>query len=146
MMEKRGLNIYFIHSAKSDFNNLLYLPVLRSKILSNHTLVFPETEANKDTYYKDLMDKADVFVVELTSADAGFNMQLKHAIMSKKPILALAQKGIGYDAKYQNLLKNIIGYSSGDELRYFVETFANNNKDKIGGGKVDPTLVLGVLN
>ncbi len=145
-MEKRGLKIYFIHSARSDFNNLLYLPVLRSKILANHTLVFPDSEANKDKYYKDLMDEADVFVAELTSPDTGFNMELKNAIMLKKPILALAQKSIGYEEKYQRLLKNVIGYSTEEEVRYFVEMFAENYKDKISGGKVDPTLILGVLN
>ncbi|MCH5167152.1 MAG: hypothetical protein J1F35_04580 [Erysipelotrichales bacterium] len=145
-MEKRGLSVYFIHSAKSDFNNLIYLPVLRSKVLANHTLVFPDSEANKDIYYKDLMDKADLFVVELTSPDTGFNMELKYALMSKKPILALAQKKIGYEEKYQKLLNKVIGYSTEQEIRYFVENFVESYKDKISGGKVDPTLVLGVLN
>ena len=145
-MENGGLKIYFVHSAKSDFNNLLYLPVLRSKILANHTLVFPDNEANKDIYYKDLMDKCDLYVIELTSPDTGFNMELKHALMSKKPILALAQKSVGYEEKYQKLLKNVIGYTTEEELRYFVETFVENNKDKVHGGIVDPTLVLGVLN
>lgn len=146
MMEKRGLKIYFIHSAKSDYNNLLYLPVLRSKVLSNHTLVFPDSEANKERYYKDIMDEADLYVVELTKPDTGFNMELKYAIMSKKPILALAQKSIGYDEKYQNLLKNVIGYTTEEDVRYFIETFVESYKDKINAGKVDPTLILGVLN
>ena len=47
-MEKRGLKIYFIHSAKSDFNKNIYLPVLRSRVLANHTLVFPDSEVKKD--------------------------------------------------------------------------------------------------
>ena len=47
----RGLNIYFIHSSKCDYNNLIYLPVLRSNILSHHTLVFSRSEENKDKYY-----------------------------------------------------------------------------------------------
>lgn len=145
-MEKRGLKIYFIHSAKSDFNNLLYLPALRSKILANHTLVFPENEQNKERYYKDIMDEADLFVCELTNPDVGFNMELKYAIMSKKPILPLAQKNIGYDPKYQKLLKNVIGYSTEDEVRYFIEKFVDSYKDRINDGKVDPTLILGVLN
>lgn len=145
-MEKRGLKIYFIHSAKSDFNKLLYLPVLRSRILANHTLIFPDSEENKNKYYKDLMDEADVFVIELTNPDVGFNMELKNAIMLKKPILVLAQKSLGYEEKYQRLLKSVIGYSTEEELRYFIEKFAENYKDKINGGKVDPTLILGVLN
>lgn len=145
-MEKRGLNIYFIHSAKSDYNNLIYLPVLRSGILANHTLIFPDSEDNKDYYYKDLMERADIFVVELTSPDAGFNLELKNAIMLKKPILALAQKSTGYDEKYRKLLERVIGYDTEEELRYFVEQFAENYKDKINAGKVDPTLILGVIN
>ena len=145
-MEKRGLSVYFIHSAKSNYNDLIYLPVLRSKVLANHTLIFPDSEANQDVYYKDLMDKADVFVAELTSPDVPFNMELKQAIISKKPILALAQKKLGYEEKYQKLLKNVIGYSTEEEIRYFIETFVENYKDKISGGKLDPTLVLGVLN
>lgn len=145
-MKKRGLKIYFIHSAKSDFNKNIYLPVLRSRVLANHTLVFPDSEANKERYHKDIMEEADVFVVELSNPDAGFNIELKSAIMLKKPILALAQKSLGYEEKYQRLLKNVIGYSTEEELRYFVETFAENYKDKVNGGKVDPTLILGVIN
>ena len=145
-MKKHGLKVYFIHSRKIDYNNDIYLPVLRSNILSHHTLIFPETDEHKDTYYKDLMDKADVFVVELTNPDTGFNMELKQAIVLKKPVLALAKKSIGYEEKYQKLLKNVFGYSNGEELQYYVETFVNNYKDKIHGGKVDQTVVLGILN
>lgn len=145
-MEKRGLNVYFIHSSKSDYNNLIYLPVLRSRVLANHTLVFPDSEENRERYYKDIMDEADLYVVELTSPDTGFNMELKYAIMSKKPILALAQKSLGYDEKYQSLLKNVVGYSSQDDVRSFIEMFVESYKDKINAGKVDPTLILGVLN
>ncbi len=146
MDKKRGLKVYFIHSTKIDYNNLIYLPVLRSRELSNHRLIFPQNEENKDKYYKDLIDDADVLVVELTSPDIGFNMELKQAIITKKPILALAQKSIGYDSKYQKLLKNVIGYSNEAEFRYFVETFVKNYETRINAGKSDPTVVLGILN
>ena len=145
-MEKEGLKVYFIHSRRIDYNNDIYLPVLRSNILSKHTLIFPETEANKNTYYKDIMASADLFVVDLTNPDTGFNLELKEAIVSKKPILALAKKSIGYEAKYQKLLKNVIGYSNQAELAYYVETFVNNYIGKIHDGVVDSTVVLGVLN
>lgn len=146
MKSKRGLKVYFIHSTKIDYNNLIYLPVLRSRELSHHRLVFSQTEDNKDKYYKDLIASADLLVVELTSPDIGFNMELKEAITSKKPILALAQKNIGYDSKYQKLLKNVIGYGNEVEFRYFVETFVKNYDERMNAGKTDPTVVLGVLN
>lgn len=146
MSKKKGLKVYFVHSDKMDYNNLIYLPVLRSNYLSNHKLVFGKTKANENTYFKDIMDECDLIVVELTNPDVGFNMQLKQALMSKKPILSLAQKDIGYDEKYQKLLKNVIGYSTEEEFRYFVETFVKTYDGKIDSGHVDPTVVLGLLN
>ena len=44
-MKKR---IYFIHSRKIDYNELIYLPVLRSKALHNHELMLPENEDIKN--------------------------------------------------------------------------------------------------
>lgn len=146
MSKKKGLKVYFVHSDKVDYNNLIYLPVLRSNYLSNHKLVFSKTVENENKYFKDIMDECDLLVVELTSPDVGFNMQLKQAIISKKPILALAQKSVGYDEKYQKLLKNVIGYSTEEEFRYFVETFVKTYEGKVSEGKVDQTVVLGVLN
>lgn len=145
-MKKGGLKVYFVHSRRIDYNNDIYLPVLRSNILSKHTLIFPETNANKDTYYKDLMEKADIFIVDLTNPDTGLNMELKESILLKKPILALAKRSIGYEEKYQKLLKNVIGYDNPQELVSYVERFVESYKDKINNGKVDSTVVLGKLN
>ena len=145
-MKKRGLKVYILHSRKTNYNEDLYLPLLRSRELSYHTLVMSTTEKLKDTYYKTLIDDCDLVVAELSHPDMGFNMELKEAIVAKKPILPLANKEIGYDDKYNKLLKNIVGYADTNELVYFVETFVNNYADKINEGKVDPTVVIGVLN
>ena len=116
----RRLNIYFVHSDSSNYNDLIYLPVLSSNILSHHNLLFPNSEENKNIYYKDMINKADIIVVELTDPDVTFNMELKQAIVSGKPILALAQKAKGFDPRYQSLLKNVIGYNNKEEFKYFV--------------------------
>ena len=142
----RKLNIYFIHSESSNYNDLIYLPVLSSNILSHHNLLFPESEDNKSVFYKDMINKADIIVVELTNPDLTFNMELKQAIVSGKPILALAQKKLGFDARYQKLLKNVIGYENGSELRYFVETFAKTYESGENLNSKDSTVVLGMLN
>ena len=115
--------IYFIHSRKIDYNDLIYLPVLRSEVLHTHELMLPESENLKNVYYKDLINDADLIVVELSNPDLGFNMELKQAILSKKPILALANKKIGFDTKYQKLLKNVYGYETEKEFREYVEKF-----------------------
>lgn len=139
-MKKR---IYFIHSRKIDYNELIYLPVLRSKALHNHELMLPESEDLKNEYYKDLINKADLIVVELTNPDIGFNMELKQAILSRKPMLAVANKTIGFDMKYQKLLKNVYGYSNEAEFRELVEKFVakHQNDETVDAG----TLILGTI-
>lgn len=137
-MEKK---IYFIHSRKIDYNELVYLPVLRSEILHNHDLMLPECENLKDKYYKDLIDEADLLVLVIMNPDIGFNMELKQAILSKKPILAIANKNVGFDIKYQKLLKNVYGFQNEEEFRNLVEKFVvkheNDSRSDVG------TLVLG---
>ena len=144
-MEKPLLRIYFIHSGLINANELIYLPCLRSERLSHDELIFPNSNRYKEKYYKDLIDRSDVCVAELSKPDTGFNMELKYAIQDNKPILALANKTIGYDAKYDKLLKNIIGYTNEAEFRYFVETFAKNYEGKVYNGEVDSTIVVGML-
>jgi hypothetical protein len=144
-MEKPKLYIYFIHSSQVNANETIYLPCLRSEQLSHDKLIFPLSKENNDRYYKDMIDRSNVCVVELTKPDTGLNMELKYAITTKKPILALANKNIGYDAKYDKLLKNVIGYSNEAEFRYYVEAFAKNYEGRVYNGVVDSTIVVGML-
>ena len=144
-MEKPRLRIYFIHSSNINANEQIYLPVLRSDQLSHDELIFVGSNNYADKYYKDLIDRSNVCVVDLTDEDMGLNMELKYAITAKKPILALANKEKGYDAKYDKILKNVIGYSNEAEFRYFVETFAKNYEGKVYNNELDNTVVVGIL-
>ena len=144
-MEKPKLRIYFIHSSHIDANEQIYLPVLRSEQLSHDELLFSGSNNNVNKYYKDMIDRSNVCVVDLTDSDTGLNMELKYAITAKKPILALARKDKGYDVKYDKILKNVIGYSNENEFRYFVEVFAKNYEGKMYNDKVGGTVVVGIL-
>lgn len=145
-MKKRGYKIYFIHSDHIDYNELIYLPVLRSNYLSNHTLIFPDSLDNKDKYFKDIIHDADLIVAEMSKPDLTFNMEVKEAVIAKKPILGLANVNNGFDPKYQKLINNIVSYNNEEELRNFVEQFVKSYEGKIINGKLDNTVILGVLN
>lgn len=125
---------------------MIYLPVLRSNFLSNHELIFSGSLENRDKYYKDLISDAELLVVDLSNNDLTFNMQVKEAIISKKPILALASVNTGFDPKYQKMFPNILSYQNEEEFRDLVEKFVKNYDGKIINGKLDNTVILGVLN
>lgn len=143
---KEQIGIYFIHSSKINYNEEIYLPILRSNYLSNYKLIFPESNDNINKYYKDLINENDLLVINLTYSDTGLSLIAKDASSSGKPVLALARKDVGYDEKYQKLFKSVLAYSTEEEFRNFVEIFAKNYEGKIISGKVDPTIVLGSLN
>ena len=144
-MEKPRLRIYFIHASNINANEQIYLPLLRSDQLSHDELIFVGSNNYSDKYYKDLIDRSNVCVVDLSTTDMGLDMELKYAITAKKPILALADKVKGYDAKYDKILKNVIGYSNEAEFRYFVETFAKNYEGKVYNNELDNSVVVGIL-
>lgn len=144
--KKRGYNVLFFHSDKMDYNNLIYLPVLRSNYLSRHRLTFTHNERNLNAYYKELISNADLIVLDVSVYDLTFSLEVKDSIISGKPLLALAQDTAVIDERLNKLLDNIIKYKDEGEFRYYVETFVKNYEGKINEGKLDPTLVLGVLN
>ena len=55
----KRLNIYFIHSKKFDYENLIYKKVLSSSVCLNQNIILPYSKNNQTTYTKDLMEKAD---------------------------------------------------------------------------------------
>lgn len=143
---KKGMKIYFIHSDDIDYNEIIYLPVLRSNYLSNHQLIFSDSLENRDKYYKDLIHDADLVVAELSNTNLTFDMQVKEAIVSKKPILGLASKEKGYNSKYQKMIPEILSYADEKDFREFVEKFVKDYDGRIINGKLDNTIILGVLN
>ena len=61
----KRLNIYFIHSKKFDYQNLIYKKVLSSSVCLNQNIILPYSKNNQTTYTKDLMEKADLIIVDL---------------------------------------------------------------------------------
>lgn len=83
---KRRLKIYFIHSNKMDYNNLLYRHILSSPKCIVHELMLPQTNNYKDKYVKDLLDSADIVFAEVSNPSFGLKLELKWALKSGKPV------------------------------------------------------------
>ncbi len=146
-MMNQTMSIYFIHSQTNNYNERLYLPVLRSEYLSHHELIFPTSEKNNKKYFKDLMMTATLFIVDLTYADAGEMMEVKEAITSRKPTFAIADNSVGYEEKYAKYFDRVVGYSNEEELRHYVEEFVKSFEGRVNDrNEVDSTVILGVLN
>lgn len=74
---KRRLKIYFVHSLKYDYNNMLYRDLLTDSALNKHELMLPMSNAYKDKYSKDLINKADLIVCEVSTPSFTEKLELK---------------------------------------------------------------------
>lgn len=83
---KRRLKIYFIHSSKIDYNNILYRHILSSSALVMHELMLPLTKNYQDKYVKDLLNNADIIIAFISDANFTLKLELKWALKSGKPI------------------------------------------------------------
>lgn len=137
----RRLNIYFIHSTKFDYTNLLYKRLLSSTVCLSHNLILPMTKEYQTMYTKDLMNKADIIIVELSNPSFGLGLELKYLTKFNKPKLFLS-----LDNKYPNKYKKLVtNYKSTNESNYIstIEDFINENAN-IDKPK-DNTITLGEL-
>ena len=82
----RRLKVYFIHSLKMDYNNLYYKHILNSKVCLNHELILPATKNYQTEYVKELMDKADIIIAEVSDSNLALKVELKWLRKCNKPI------------------------------------------------------------
>ena len=71
------LKIYFIHSKKFDYENLIYKKVLESTICVTQNFILPYTKNNEEKYAKDLIESSDLIVVDLYNPSIGLTIELK---------------------------------------------------------------------
>ena len=110
----RRLNIYFVHSTKFDYNNLLYKRLLSSSVCLSHNLMLPQTKEYQEKYTKDLMAKADVIVAEVSNPSFGLGLELKWLLKYDKPKLYLSLNN-EIPKKYK---KYVAGIKETDESTY----------------------------
>ena len=119
----KRLNIYFIHSKKFDYENLIYKKVLSSSVCLNQNIILPYSKNNQTTYTKDLMEKADLIIVDLYKPSLGLTLEVMMlSKLSDKKVLYLSQDN-ELPKKYQKYVKEFTKHN-GNYLE-LIENFIN---------------------
>lgn len=142
---KRRLNIYFVHSLKYDYNNLLYRDLLTDSVLNKHELMLPMSKAYNNKYSKDLISKADLIVCEVSTPSFTEKLELKWVSRVSTPKLYFSfnntvPKAFGKyvpELTYTNNDKTYI-----DLIKDFILKYAEISEEEAN----DPTITLGSLN
>ena len=130
---KRRLKIYFVHSLKYDYNNMLYRDLLTDSVLNKHELMLPMSNAYKEKYSKDLINKADLIVCEVSTPSFTEKLELKWVSKVSTPKLYFSFNNTV--PKTFNKYVPEIKYTNNDvsyTLEKNGEVIANNNMPKEG--------------
>lgn len=141
---KRRLKVYFVHSSKLDYKNLIYRFVITSPVCINHELMLPYTNEYQTKYVKELIASADIIIAEVSNPNLGLIYELKLISKINKPIKYLSLTNEIPD-KLKKLVPEI-EYISEDKsyiqiIENFIKQFSNMSKEEYE----DPTIILGEL-
>ena len=137
----KRLNIYFIHSNKLDYNNLIYKKVLASSVCLSHDLVLPMTQKYQEKYTKELIENADIIIAEVSNPTFGLILELRWLCKQDKPKLYLS-----LDNKIPRKCKKYVPkiVETTDET-YITEIEKFINENAVYGANKDNVITLGQI-
>lgn len=140
----RRLKIYFIHSTKFDYNNLLYKQVLSSNVCLAHDLWLPMTDTYKSKYAKDLINKADLIIAVIDAPSFGLKLELKWAKKVDKPIIYLSFNNV-IPASLKKYVSNLEITDENKSMMQIIDDFITKYANISEEEQKDPTIILGEL-
>lgn len=124
------LNIYFIHSNKFNYEELIYKKILNSSLCITQNIILPYSNNNKNKYAKDLINKADIIIVDLYTPSFGLTLELKWLSKTKdKKILYLSQDNI-IPKQYKKIINNITIHNQTNTYINIIENFIKEELDR----------------
>ena len=101
------MNIYVGHSRDFEYMKELYVPLMESELNEKHEFIFPHL--NEDAFNsKKIIEKADLFIAEVSVSSLGLGIEIGRAEMLNKKILCIYKTKLPSSLKYVNV----------DSLRY----------------------------
>ena len=124
------LNIYFMHSNKFDYENLIYKKVLSSSVCLMQNVILPYSDNNKTKYAKDLIKNADLVIVDLYKPSFGLSLELRWLSKIKdKKVLFLSQDNM-IPKNYQKIVTDLTKYDENNTYIKLIEDFINKELDR----------------
>lgn len=119
-----------MHSDKVDYKNNIYKPLLKLGLMKDYFLILPMSENFKSTYIKELLNKSDVVICDLSKCNIFLSFEIKNAVKLNKKIYYLISSSDKKIKKYKNI--DLISYSdSGDYANKVKSILDSLNKKEL---------------
>lgn len=119
-----------MHSDRVDYKNNIYKPLLKLGLMKDYFLILPMSENFKSTYIKELLNKSDVVICDLSKCNIFLSFEIKNAVKLNKKIYYLISSSDKKIKKYKNI--DLISYSdSGDYANKVKSILDSLNKKEL---------------
>lgn len=122
------LNVYIMHSDKVDYKNNIYKPLLKLGLMKDYFLILPMSENFKSTYIKELLNKSDVVICDLSKSNIFLSFEIKNAVKLNKKIYYLISSNDKKIKKYKNI--DLISYSDSEDYANKVKSILDSLNKK----------------
>ena len=127
-----------------DYNNLLYRQILASEVCLKHELMLPQSKNYHDKYVKDLINKADIIIAEVSNQELGLKLELKWALKSGKPVKYISLNN-EVPKKLKKLVPEIELINNNKPLIKIIEDFISYYANQSIEDLTNTTIVLGEI-
>lgn len=117
-----------MHSDKVDYKNNIYKPLLKLGLMKDYFLILPMSENFKSTYIKELLNKSDVVICDLSKCNIFLSFEIKNAVKLNKKIYYLISSSDKKIKKYKNI--DLISYSDSKDYANKVKSILDSLNKK----------------
>ena len=117
-----------MHSDKVDYKNNIYKPLLKLGLMKDYFLILPMSENFKSTYIKELLNKSDVVICDLSKCNIFLSFEIKNAVKLNKKIYYLISSSDKKIKKYKNI--DLISYSNSEDYANKVKSILDSLNKK----------------
>lgn len=122
------LNVYIMHSDEVDYKNNIYKPLLKLGLMKDYFLILPMSDNFKSTYIKELLNKSDVVICDLSKCNIFLSFEIKNAVKLNKKIYYLISSSDKKIKKYKSI--DLISYSNSEDYANKVKSILDSLNKK----------------
>ncbi len=110
------MKIYLGHATSFDYENELYAPFKKSKLMQDHEMVLPHSEFRIPWSTLDVIKSCDLFIAEVSYPSTGLGIELGWANIFNRQILCIHKTGITPSAALKIITNHCVEYNNIENL------------------------------